>query len=430
MSAAPAISASRPFWACSRFSDCIQTRLRGPSITSSLISSPRCAGRQCMTEGVRAGGCAAAACRPRRPRTPRAGRRSRPPGPSRSTSRCRRRRRRRTASRGSLPTTTRPPLAAASRRPGRRSAGPGRSRRDGRGGPPCRTSPRPGRASGRRCCRRRRRPATRPSSRPKRSRSVSRSASAWHGCSRSVSALITGIDASAASCSTTSWAATRAMMPSTKRSRLWATSPTVSRSAEPDVAGGEVDAVAAELGHARLERDPRPQARVLEEHRQGPAAERRVGVDAGREVLRLELAARAKTRSTARLRSRSAKLTKSRPRSDGGRTRVGRDSRRRRAATGVEAGSGPSTLPGAGHPALGACRARRASRDLALGVLRRLAGPLEAVLLALLHPRVAGEEAGLAQRQADAPRDRAGAAPGRCRGGSRRPGRSRRRPRP
>src|SRR6185503_11036844 len=37
---------------------------------------------------------------------------------------------------------------------------------------------------------------------------------------------------------------------------------------------------------------------------------------------------------------------------------------------------------------------------LALGVLRRLAGALEAVLLALLHPRVAGEQARLAQLQA------------------------------
>src|SRR6185295_8853791 len=36
---------------------------------------------------------------------------------------------------------------------------------------------------------------------------------------------------------------------------------------------------------------------------------------------------------------------------------------------------------------------------LALRVLGRLAGPLQAVLLALLHPRVAGEEAGLAEGQ-------------------------------
>src|SRR3954452_7044687 len=36
---------------------------------------------------------------------------------------------------------------------------------------------------------------------------------------------------------------------------------------------------------------------------------------------------------------------------------------------------------------------------LPLGVLRRLAGLLQAVLLALLHPGVAGEEAGLLQRR-------------------------------
>src|SRR5947207_13654187 len=36
---------------------------------------------------------------------------------------------------------------------------------------------------------------------------------------------------------------------------------------------------------------------------------------------------------------------------------------------------------------------------LALGVLRCLASALQPVLLALLHPRVAGEEAGLAKRQ-------------------------------
>src|ERR1700690_3404398 len=47
--------------------------------------------------------------------------------------------------------------------------------------------------------------------------------------------------------------------------------------------------------------------------------------------------------------------------------------------------------------------ARRALRPRsALGVLRRLAGSLEAVLLAFLHARVARQEAGLAQRQAEA----------------------------
>src|SRR6476659_9726699 len=36
---------------------------------------------------------------------------------------------------------------------------------------------------------------------------------------------------------------------------------------------------------------------------------------------------------------------------------------------------------------------------LSLRVLRRLAGPLEPVLLALLHPRIAGQQPGLAKRQ-------------------------------
>ena len=41
--------ASSAFCACRRFSACSQTTLFGPSITSALISSPRCAGRQCRT---------------------------------------------------------------------------------------------------------------------------------------------------------------------------------------------------------------------------------------------------------------------------------------------------------------------------------------------------------------------------------------------
>src|SRR6476646_3252070 len=45
-------------------------------------------------------------------------------------------------------------------------------------------------------------------------------------------------------------------------------------------------------------------------------------------------------------------------------------------------------------------RDRLVGDDLALGVLRSLAGLLEPVLLALLDPRVAGEEAGLLQRRA------------------------------
>jgi hypothetical protein len=44
---------------------------------------------------------------------------------------------------------------------------------------------------------------------------------------------------------------------------------------EADVAGGEVDRGAAELDHPDLEGDPRAQARLLEDHGEGPAEEER-----------------------------------------------------------------------------------------------------------------------------------------------------------
>src|SRR5512133_2507244 len=55
-------------------------------------------------------------------------------------------------------------------------------------------------------------------------------------------------------------------------------------------------------------------------------------------------------------------------------------------------------MPGA-RATIIACRAASPPARLALGVLRGLPGALQAVLLALLHPRVAGEEAGLAERE-------------------------------
>src|SRR3972149_3862634 len=61
--------------------------------------------------------------------------------------------------------------------------------------------------------------------------------------------------------------------------------------------------------------------------------------------------------------------------------------------------SRPRRLPGGATE--GGLLSGTASRPRsALRVLRRLAGSLAAVLLALLHPRVAGEEAGLAKGQA------------------------------
>ena len=45
----PRLSARNPFWTWSRFSAWSRTMLRGPSRTSEVISSPRWAGRQCIT---------------------------------------------------------------------------------------------------------------------------------------------------------------------------------------------------------------------------------------------------------------------------------------------------------------------------------------------------------------------------------------------
>ena len=52
---------------------------------------------------------------------------------------------------------------------------------------------------------------------------------AWHGCSKSESALMTGTVAWRASSSRVRWAKTRAAMPSTQRERLRAMSGTDSR---------------------------------------------------------------------------------------------------------------------------------------------------------------------------------------------------------
>ena len=123
---------------------------------------------------------------------------------------------------------------------------------------------------------------------PNRSWSVNRSASVWHGCSRMVSPLTTGTSAWAASSTTTSCGPVRAMIPSTNRPRFRATSRDALPAAEHD-ALGEVDRVAAELGHRGLERDPRAQARSLEQHRERPPLERRLRVPPVGGELGLEL---------------------------------------------------------------------------------------------------------------------------------------------
>ena len=51
---------------------------------------------------------------------------------------------------------------------------------------------------------------------------------------------------------------------------------------------GQVDRVAAQLGHAGLEAHPGAQARLLEEHRQRPTRERRPRVSPARPKLRLQ----------------------------------------------------------------------------------------------------------------------------------------------
>ena len=124
-------------------------------------------------------------------------------------------------------------------------------------------------------------------SRPNRSRIVNMSASAWQGCSRSVRPLITG------------------MSPARRAPRRPRGGPSGRRSRRRTARGcgrrrgrsrgrrgrvlGQVDRVSAQLVHARLERHARPEARLLEQHRQRPPDERRVGVAAIGEVLRLQL---------------------------------------------------------------------------------------------------------------------------------------------
>src|SRR5262249_48230103 len=53
-------TAISPFWKCSRFSASSNTTDCGPSSTSSVISTPRYAGRQCIT--IACGGAAARSC--------------------------------------------------------------------------------------------------------------------------------------------------------------------------------------------------------------------------------------------------------------------------------------------------------------------------------------------------------------------------------
>ena len=238
-------------------------------------SSPRCAGRQCMKIasglGVRHQRVVHLVARERA----RAARRPRPPGPSTSRRRCRPRRRaahrlarvREQLERSRRGGDARHLLAA------RASAARSRpARRRARSCPASRTrAP----ATSRRCCRRRRRRWSRPASVSKRSRSVSRSASAWHGCSSSVSAFTTRSDGAAdANSSTVCCANVRMTTASTQRSRLRATSDGRLARAERHV-GRDQHRRAAELADRHLERHARAQRRLVEEQRDVPAGQRR-----------------------------------------------------------------------------------------------------------------------------------------------------------
>ena len=82
--------------------------------------------------------------------------------------------------------------------------------------------------------------------------------------------------------------------------------------AEDDVVG-QVDRVPTELDHPGLERHPRAQARLLEEHRERPARQRPIGVPPLARYSALSDAVVAKTRPTSAA-DRSATLSRSRPR--------------------------------------------------------------------------------------------------------------------
>ena len=119
------------------------------------------------------------------------------------------------------------------------------------------------------------------------------------------------MDAGAAS-SSTSCAAVRATIPSTQRARLWATSATLSRLPIP-IRSAQLDRVAAQLGHPGLERDVRAQARrsnniASERPSSGGRACRRSSANSA-----LSSAARRNTCSSSPA-ARSAAEMKSRPR--------------------------------------------------------------------------------------------------------------------
>ena len=114
-------------------------------------------------------------------------------------------------------------------------------------------SRRPSRGSGKRCSSRRCRRPSCLRGRSRRPSSVRISARAWQGCSQSLKAFTTGIEAKVASSSRSTCRKTRATMPSTQSDRLRARSGMVSRSPSMAFHGAQQDRPAAQLPDRHLE---------------------------------------------------------------------------------------------------------------------------------------------------------------------------------
>ena len=114
--------------------------------------------------------------------------------------------------------------------------------------------------------------SVRPRRSPRCCRRVRRSASAWQGCSWSDSAFTTGTDAAdrparrACPCPNV-----REHDPVDPAAQVAADVGRGLAVADPDLLRAEVHGVPAELGDADVERDPRPQARLLEQERDRPS---------------------------------------------------------------------------------------------------------------------------------------------------------------
>ena len=160
------------------------------SMTSSVTSSPRCAGRQCMKSAPARACAISAALTWYGPKISLALRRLALPGPSTPTRRCRRRRRR-GRRRPDRSVSVEPPPSRARDCDRSRTAAELEAARATRRERCRRASAPPARATCATLLPSPTKAIVRPRSDPQRSDSVRQSASAWHGCSSSVSALTT-----------------------------------------------------------------------------------------------------------------------------------------------------------------------------------------------------------------------------------------------